>query len=105
MATVYVVGHGKTQQDNPIQNQYKGFFMTFHVDVQTDTILDTSGTFVLAETTAFVKSLFVGQAMTSPIEAMREMLEKRYWGSSQKAILVAFRDAQKQYMENKTKHW
>lgn len=103
MPTVYVVGHGKTQMDNPIQNQYSSFFMTFLVELNTDILLDVSGTFILPETTAFIKNLLCGQSILESPDTIWKLIESRYWGSSQKAILVAYKDAQRHYIENKSR--
>jgi hypothetical protein len=103
MPTVYVVGHGKTQQDNPIHHSFSSFFMTFLIDLETDIILDASGTFILPETTAFIKTLFIGRSILESTETIWNLIESRYWGSSQKAIHIAFKDAQRQYQSNKSK--
>ena len=45
----------------------------------------------------FVSSMFVGRSLLDDPDSIKRMLESRYFGSSQKALLVAFKDAQKKY--------
>jgi len=103
--TVYVIGHGRTQSDNPIINVYSQFFVGFSVNVETDEIMDASASFILEETKSFVRSLFVGKRFDDIHEEIIKEIESRYWGSSQRALIVAYKDAVKQYIENKKKYY
>lgn len=53
----------------------------------------TSSTITI--TNEFVCSLFTGKSLRDDPEEIRRQLESCYFGSSQKAILVSFKDAQK----------
>ncbi|WP_430885545.1 DUF3870 domain-containing protein [Fusibacter sp. JL216-2] len=105
MNTVYVVGHGRTQPDNPIMNVYTQFFVGFSVNVETDEIVDASASFILDETKSFVRALFVGKKFNGVSEDIISEIEKRYWGSSQRALIVAYKDAVKHYVSNKKKYY
>lgn len=103
--TVYVVGHGRTGSDNPIMNVYTQFFVGFSVNVETDIVVDAAASFVLEETKSFVRSLFVGKKFDGIHDDVINEIERRYWGSSQRALIVAYKDAVKHYTENKKKHY
>ncbi len=103
--TVYVIGHGRTQSDNPIMNVYSQFFVGFSVNVETDEVVDAAATVILDETKRFVRSLFVGKKFDAVHDDVIQEIEKRYWGSSQRALIVAYKDAVTHYVENKKKHY
>ncbi|CQR70950.1 hypothetical protein SpAn4DRAFT_1928 [Sporomusa ovata] len=49
-------------------------------------------------TNEFIRSLFVGKNIQDDSDIIRQEIEDRYFGSSQKAILVAYKDVQKQFV-------
>ncbi len=102
-SVVYVVGHSKTSSDNPITDQYSVFFLAFMVDTIDDTIVNVGGSFMLQETKDFVRELFVGQLFSEYSPKIVDRIRKRYWGSSQKAIIVAYKDALNRYLDEKSK--
>ncbi|MBU2701407.1 hypothetical protein Ga0466249_002523 [Sporomusaceae bacterium BoRhaA] len=95
--TIYIVGNAKTQQNNPITLQYGQFFIGFVIDKETGLIIACDVSAIIQTTTEFVSSLFIGKSITADTEEIRQELETRYFASSQKAILVAFKDAQKKF--------
>ncbi|MGB9839570.1 DUF3870 domain-containing protein [Thermovenabulum sp.] len=99
--TIYIVGNSKSQQNNPITHIYNVFFIGFVVDKSTGLILDVDASFILQSSINFIKSLFVGRSMDEDINSIIEEIEARYFGSSQKAIIVAFKDAHKKYHQIK----
>ncbi len=95
--TLYIVGNAKTQQGNPITMQYGQFFIGFVVQQESGVIIDCAPSATLPTTAAFISSLFIGQSLAAdPAEIKREV-ERRYFASSQKAIIVAYKDAQKKF--------
>ncbi|MFD2706301.1 DUF3870 domain-containing protein [Salibacterium lacus] len=94
--TVYVVGEAKSPENNPIMKQYETFFVSFVIDQSDGTILDADCTSVLGLTKNFVQSLFTGQNIRDT-DTVSNMVMNRYLGSSQKAIIVAFKNARKKY--------
>jgi hypothetical protein len=95
--TVYIVGNAKTQQNNPITHQYGQFFIGFVVERESGRILTCGASSTIGATSDFVCSLFAGKSLKDNADSIRQMVESRYFGSSQKAIVVAFKDAQKKY--------
>jgi len=100
--TIYLIGNSKSQQDNPITQVYGQFFMGFLVDGPTGLIVDVECNAIISLTNDILKCLFIGQNIISDYDSLRSKVEKRYLGSSQKAILVAFKDAQKKYIDYKS---
>lgn len=95
--TLYIVGNAKSQQNNPITHHFGQFFIGFVVERETGRIVSCGSSVTISVTAEFICSLFSGKSLTDDIDSIRHLLESRYFGSSQKAILVAFKDAQKKY--------
>lgn len=95
--TLYIVGNAKVQQNNPITHQFGQFFIGFVVERETGVIVSCGSSTTIPITAEFICSLFRGRSLKDAAEDIRKLLESRYFGSSQKAILVAFKDAQKKY--------
>lgn len=102
--TVYVVGNSKTNMDNAITDKYNSFFIGFVVDIDSDTIIDLSCSATIRTTNDFVVSLFIGKKFLKFDPDLEEEIKRRYHGSSQRAIIVAYKDAFKQYIEIKLKY-
>ncbi|KYZ78021.1 hypothetical protein AXX12_00300 [Anaerosporomusa subterranea] len=95
--TIYIVGNAKSQQNNPITHQFGQFFIGFVVERETGKIVICSSSATIHTTSDFICSLFSGRSLKDDVEVIRQLVESRYFGSSQKAIIVAFKDAQKKY--------
>ena len=94
---IYIVGNAKSSQNNPITQLYGQFFIGFVVEKPAGKILACGVSATIRVTSDFVSSLFVGRSLLDDAESVKKLVENRYFGSSQKAILVAFKDAQKKY--------
>lgn len=95
--TIYIVGIAKSQQNNPITQQYGRFLLGFVVHKDTGVIETCGSTMVMQSTYDFLNGLFCGRNIDTDGEFIRREIEDRYFGASQKAIMVAFRDAQRRY--------
>lgn len=95
--TYYIVGHAKTSSDNPITSQYSILFMAFVVDAEKGTILDLDASVILPLSNTFIKSLFVGRTMAEEDTGLIEEIQRRYHGTSKKALTVAYKDAVKKF--------
>ncbi|GIP37746.1 hypothetical protein J31TS4_10260 [Paenibacillus sp. J31TS4] len=94
--TVYVVGDAQTSVNNPITQQYSAFFVSMVVDTTNHKIVDAGCSATIPLTSNFVRSLLIGHSMLE-LEPVADDIRRRYHGSSQKALIVAFKDAQKKY--------
>ena len=95
--TIYIIGIAKSQQHNPITQQYGRFLLGFVVNKDTGIIESCGSTVVMKSTYDFLDELFRGRNIDTEGELIRSELENRYFGASQKAIMVAFRDAQRRF--------
>ena len=95
--TIYISGIAKSQQHNPITQQYGRFLLGFVVNRDSGIIESCGSTVVMKSTYDFLDDLFRGLNIDTDGELIRSELENRYFGASQKAIMVAFRDAQRRF--------
>lgn len=100
-STVYVVGHGRTGSDNAITDKFKIFFIGFVIDTENDEIVNLGSSTTIAITEEFIKSIFIGSKFNEYNKDLEEEITNRYFGSSQKAIVIAYKDALKKYLSIK----
>jgi len=99
-STIYIIGNSKSQQHNPITQLYGQFMIGFVVDKDTGCIIELGCNAIIPTTDKFIKDLFIGEDIKSSFDIIQSKITNRYLGSSQKAILVAFKDAQKKYFDH-----
>ncbi|HBV68950.1 MAG TPA: hypothetical protein DEF04_12825 [Clostridiales bacterium] len=102
--TVYIIGESRTHMDNAITVIYNSFYIAFEIDIETDIILDIGCTHTIIITENFMKKIFVGKKFTDSDVLEREVI-RRYHGTSQKAIIVSYKDAFKKYIAVKEKYY
>lgn len=100
--SVYVIGEAKSPENNPITLRYNLFYIGFVIDVTNDQIIDAECSATLEITKSFVQSLFTGKSMWDT-EKVTDEVQRRYFGSSQRALIVAYKNAQKKYKDIKSK--
>ncbi len=98
--TVYIIGEARTNNDNSITLIYNSFYMAFEIDVATDKIIDAGCTHTINVTEDFIKKLFIGRDFLK-YDILEQEIERRYHGTSQRAIIVSYRDAVKKYQDVK----
>lgn len=86
--SVYLIGESRTNLDNAITKIFNSFYLAFEVDPETDQILQFGCTHTVDLT---------GQNLWERKETLEAELNRRYGGSSKKAIVVAYLDAIKRY--------
>jgi hypothetical protein len=99
--SLYIVGDSRSQMNNPITQVYGQFFISFIIENDNGKIVDVECNAITSLTNKILKDILVGESMTTDFETIKNRIIKRYLGSSQKAILVAFKDAQKKYLDHK----
>ena len=103
--TIYVVGNARTNTDNAITNRFSSFFIGFVVDIDTGEIIDLSCSSTIRTTDDFIKTLLMGKSLKVFDCKLEEEVKRRYHGSSQRAIVVAYKDAVKKYDEVKLRNF
>lgn len=99
--TIYIIGNSKTSVDNAITSNYNSFFIGFVVNASTGVIVDVSCTSTIRTTDAFIYSIFAGKSLAAIDLELELEIKRRYHGSSQKAVVVAYKDAVKKFAEIK----
>jgi hypothetical protein len=98
--TMYIVGNAKTTQSNPITFHYNNrFFIILIIDIKHEVIIDAAASVMVSITNEFIRSLFVDYSMKLGFESMANEITRRYHGSSQQGLLVAWKDAYKKYSQ------
>ena len=95
--TIFIIGDARTQEDNPITYRYNKFFIAFVVELTTGKIIKTECSTTLNLTNEFLNDIFNGKIIDKDLDLIEEEIEKRYFGSSKKAVIVALKDAVKKY--------
>ena len=96
-STIFLVGDSKAAGNNPITYQFSAYFIALVIDEETGAIVDAGATATIPMTYDFIRSMFVGYCMDLGLEPMIDEINRRYHGSSQKAMIVAWKDAFKKY--------
>lgn len=99
--SLYIIGNSKSQMNNPITHMYGQFFIGFIVDYESGRIIEAECNSIISLTNKIVKDILIDKNMVTDYEIIRNEIGRRYLGSSQKAILVAFKDAQKKFLDFK----
>lgn len=95
---IFIIGDAKAAANNPITQKYNAFYIGLVVDRDSGEIIDADCSATLDLTKQFIKSLLIGKSILD-IEIITSDFEKRYFGSSQKAFIVAFRNAHLKYLK------
>ncbi|RYM06297.1 DUF3870 domain-containing protein [Sporolactobacillus sp. THM7-7] len=93
--TIFIIGDSKASQKNPITLRFHQFFLGLIVDRTNGRIVDAECSATIQLTVQFIRTIFVGRFINDP--EIIEEIEQRYFGSSQKALIVAYQDARKKY--------
>lgn len=104
-STVYIVGHGKTSSENAITSNFKIFFIGLVIDTANDIVVDMECSATISITSRFIRDLFVGKKFDKYDPQIEDDIRKRYYGTSQKALITAYKDALKKYTEIKEKYY
>ncbi|MCI8870735.1 MAG: DUF3870 domain-containing protein [Lawsonibacter sp.] len=97
--SVFVIGESRTNADNAITKIYGSFYMAFEVEEGTHRVLSFSCTHTLNTTEDFLRRLFLNRNLLDLGFDLETELNRRYGGSSRKAVLVSYRDAVKRYRD------
>ncbi len=96
--SVFVTGVAKVTKDDAINAVYGTFSLSMVIDIRSNRIVSISGNMVMQETNDFVAQLLVGKNIVTEVDQMCDILRKRFLALSQKAVIVALRDAQNHYL-------
>lgn len=94
--TIYIIGDAQSAVNNPITQQFSAFFIGLVVDTTNHKMIDAGCSSTIPLTSEFIRSIFVGHSILV-FDEVAEEIRRRYFGASQKAIIAAYKDAQKKY--------
>lgn len=97
--TLYFTGEARTTSDNAITRIYGTFYLAFEVAAGTGEILDVDCNATLELTRKFVKTIFMHHFLEKDAAFLEAEIQDRYYGSSSRAILAAYRDALAHYRQ------
>lgn len=97
-SSILITGQARPSKEDVISVVYELFFVSLVVDSETDIILDVTCNTIRDMTKEFIKSLLVGQNLTTGIDDMVLDIRYRYFGLVQKALIVALKDAHNKYI-------
>lgn len=92
---IYMIGDAQVPQNNPISKQYNQFFLGVAVDRTNGIIVDVDCSATVGLTVKFIRSILVNRRISD--EKIIQEIQNRYFGSSQKALIVALKDVQRKY--------
>lgn len=104
-STVYIIGHGKTSSENAITSNFKIFFIGLVIDTKDDIVVDMECSATISITSRFISDMFIGKSFAEYDPQIEEDIKKRYYGTSQKALVTAYKDAVIKYREIKEKYY
>ncbi|MBA4536366.1 DUF3870 domain-containing protein [Bacillus aquiflavi] len=96
--TIYIIGDAKAPNNNPITQKFNAFFIGLVVDLNNGKIVDADCSSTIELTSQFVRSLLINEHIQNA-ETIIHKIETRYFGSSQKGLIVAYKDALKKYQQ------
>lgn len=99
--SIYVIGDSRTNANSAITKRYGSFYAAFEIDGQTEQVLAFDCSHTLELTLRFLQDLFVGQHFPSIDSWLEETLERRYGGTSRRALVVSYRVALHRYQAMK----
>lgn len=91
--TLYITGEARTNIDNAITKIYGLFYIALEVDRKTGDIYRFDCNATLELTKDFLKNIFEGKNILKDEEEICNEINRRYFASSSRAIIVAYRDA------------
>ena len=100
--TIFVTGVSKLAQGDPIASMYDVFFLSAIVDLKTDIIVVVTCITAGEMTRDFIRSILIGENLSSGVEDMVQKLRGRFFGLVQKPLIVALKDAHNRYMMAKS---
>ena len=100
--TFCVVGVATPAASTPIAVQYDKLIMVLVCDRRSGMILDAECNMVVNVTSDYIATLLIGRSLYTDLEIMVEELQKKYNGISQKALIVALRDAYSKMRDRST---
>ncbi|QNB46470.1 DUF3870 domain-containing protein [Thermanaerosceptrum fracticalcis] len=99
----YVVGHGKLPTDIPTAKFLDIVLIGLEIDPNTDLIVNAYCTLYTPLARNMIRKMMIGYNISSQAEEIIKQIETRFHAASQRAIIVAFKNACINYSKAKQK--
>ncbi|MCD8125525.1 MAG: DUF3870 domain-containing protein [Lachnospiraceae bacterium] len=96
--SVFVTGTAKVTKEDAINTVYGVFSLSMVIDIHSNRIISVSANMIMEETNDFLSYLMTGKNIVTDIDDICASLRRRFLALSQKAVMVALRDAQNRYL-------
>lgn len=96
--TILITGRARPSKEDTISVVHHMLFLAFIIDKETDLIVDATCNMTKEMAEKFIVSFFLQKNLVTDIDSLIEEISQRYYGRSQKTLIVALKDAYNQYM-------
>ncbi len=97
--SIYVSAFAKLPTDMPSGGVYKAVDIGLIINTETKVIEEISFTLLTEEAKGFLKQLAEGYCLENGIDELVDIIKKRYFGASQKAICVTLKLAYEKFIQ------
>lgn len=97
-STIYITGIAHANSTDPITVKYNIFFLGVIIDKNTSEVVDLACNAISNTTVEFIKSIIIGHNIVNDIKEIIKEIQERFFGTSQKALVVALKDAHNKYL-------
>lgn len=102
--TIYITGIAHSNNSDPITVKYNIFFLGVIINKSTSEIVDLACNAISPTTVEFIKSIIVGNNIINDIQEIISEIQERFFGTAQKALIVALKDVHNKYLIELKKH-
>ncbi|MBE6066299.1 MAG: DUF3870 domain-containing protein [Clostridium lundense] len=102
--TIYITGISHSNSSDPITVQYSVFFLGVIINKDTSQIVDIACNAISPITVEFIKSIIIEHNIINDIQKIICEIQERFFGTSQKALIVALKDVHNKYLVELKKH-
>ncbi|KGK90656.1 MULTISPECIES: DUF3870 domain-containing protein [unclassified Clostridium] len=102
--TIYITGIAHSNSSDPITVQYNIFFLGVIINKDTSQIVDIACNAISPITVEFIKSIIIEHNIVDDIQKIICEIQERFFGTSQKALIVALKDVHNKYLVELKKH-
>lgn len=97
--TICIAGMAKPTASTPTAVQYDKLILVLIFDFESGMVVDAECNMIVDVTSDFIASLLIGHSLYTDLNAMIDLISEKYNGISQKALIVALRDAYSKLLE------
>ncbi len=97
--TIYFVGHAQLPKNIPAYELYRTISVGLEVEMDTGIIVNASSNLATELSQRIISSCIINHDISKGIKPIIALIERRYQGDAQRAIVMAVRNAYNRYLE------